>query len=140
MTLPNARPMTDESGSLAVGTALVGLIPVMIVAVGSVGGAIGAYTKAAGAADAAALAAAPVTFRPFGASGTPAHEAALFARANGAVLVSCRCSIDRSWDTRSVVVSVERTVSIVGIGTVRVHATSRATFEPSALIQSVSTR
>lgn len=107
---------------------------VMIVAVAAVGGGIGAYTKAASAADAAALAAAPVTFRPFGASGTPAHEAALFARANGARLVSCRCPIDRSWETRTVVVTVERTVSIVGIGTVRVQATSRATFEPVALL------
>ena len=128
------KPWNDESGSLAIGVALVGLVLVMIVAVASVGGAIGAYTKAAGAADAAALAAAPVTFRPFGASGSPAHEAALFARANGATLVSCRCSIDRSWDTRTVVVTVERTVSIVGVGTVRVHATSRATFEPAALL------
>ena len=128
------KPWTDESGSLAVGAALVGLVLVMMVAVGSVGGAIGAYTKAAGAADAAALAAAPVTFRPFGATSSPAHEAALFAQANGATLVSCRCSIDRSWDTRTVVVTVERRISIVGIGTVRVLATSRATFEPAALL------
>ena len=125
----------DESGSLAVGGGLVALVLVMIIAVGSVGAAIGAYTKAAGAADAAALAAAPVTFRPFGASGTPTHEAALFAQANGVRLVSCRCSVDRSWDTRTVVVTVERAVSIIGIGTVHVHATSRATFEPAALIK-----
>ena len=125
---------SDESGSLVVGGALVGLILVMIVAVAAVGGGIGAYTKAANAADAAALAAAPVTFRPFGASGTPAHEAALFARANGTRLVSCRCPIDRSWETRTVAVTVERIISIPGIGTVRVHATSRATFEPVALL------
>jgi len=123
-----------EAGSLAVGAALIGLVLVMIVAVGSVGAAVGAYTKAAAAADAAALAAAPVTFRPFGASGSPTREAALFARANGATLVSCGCSIDRSWDTRTVVVTVERAVSIVGIGTVRLRATSRATFEPAALL------
>jgi hypothetical protein len=123
-----------ESGSIAIGAAMVGLVLVMIVAVGSVGGAIGAYTKASAAADAAALAAAPVTFRPFGASGTPAREAALFARANGALLVSCQCPVDRSWDTRTVVVTVARTVSVIGIGTVRVRATSRATFEPAALL------
>ncbi|MEN8237817.1 MAG: Rv3654c family TadE-like protein [Actinomycetota bacterium] len=128
------KPLTDESGSIVVGGALVGLVLVMIIAVASVGGAIGAYTKAAAAADAAALAAAPVTFRPFGASGSPAQEAALFARANGATLVSCRCSIDRSWETRTVLVTVERTVAIMGIGTIRVHATSRATFEPVALL------
>jgi len=128
------KPASDESGSLIVGMALVGLVLVMMVAVASVGGAIGSYTKAAGAADAAALAAAPVTFQPFGASGSPAHEAALFARANGATLVSCRCSVDRSWDARTVTVTVERTVSIPGIGSVRVRATSRATFEPAALL------
>jgi len=128
------KPRDDESGSLAIGAALVGLVLVMMVAVGSVGGGIGAYTKAANAADAAALAAAPVTFRPFGASGSPAHEAALFARANGAALVSCGCPIDRSWDTRTVVVTVERTISIFGIATARVRATSRATFEPVALL------
>jgi hypothetical protein len=127
-------PGGTESGSIAIGTAMVGLVLVMIVAVGSVGGAIGAYTKASAAADAAALAAAPVTFRPFGASGSPVHEAALFARANGAVVVSCQCPIDRSWDTRTVVVTVARTVSVMGIGTVRVRATSRATFEPAALL------
>ena len=124
----------DESGSLVVGMALIALVLVMIVAVAAVGGAIGSYTKAAGAADAAALAAAPVTFRPFGASGSPAHEAALFAQANGATLVSCRCSVDRSWDARTVTVTVERTVSIPAIGMVRVRATSRATFEPAALL------
>lgn len=128
------NPRTDESGSLVVGGALIAFVLVMVVAVGSVGAAIGAYTKAAGAADAAALAAAPVTFRPFGALGSPASEASMFARANGAVLVSCECPINRSWDTRTVVVTVVRTVSIVGIGTVRVHATSRATFEPAALV------
>lgn len=128
------KPLADESGSIVVGAGLVGLVLVMIVAVGSVGGAIGAHSKASAAADAAALAAAPVTFRPFGASGTPAREAALFAQANGARLVSCRCPIDRSWDIRTVVVSVERSVSILGIGTLRVHATSRATFEPAALL------
>ena len=127
-------PSGAESGSIAIGTAMAGLVLVMIVAVGSVGGTIGAYTKASAAADAAALAAAPVTFRPFGASGTPEHEAALFARANGAVVVSCHCPIDRSWDTRTVVVTVTRTVSVMGIGTVRVRATSRATFEPAALL------
>ena len=127
-------PGDAESGSIVIGTAMVAFVLVMIVAVGSVGGAIGAYTKASAAADAAALAAAPVTFRPFGASGTPTREAALFATANGAVLTSCQCPVNRSWDTRTVVVTVARTVSVMGIGTVRVRATSRATFEPAALL------
>jgi secretion/DNA translocation related TadE-like protein len=126
----------DEKGSIAVGGALIGLVLVMIVAVGSVGSAIGAYTKAAGAADSAALAAAPVTFRPFGALGSPTREAAVFAQANGATLVSCRCTVDRSWEARTVEVTVERVVSIMGVGRIRVRATSRATFEPAALLSS----
>jgi secretion/DNA translocation related TadE-like protein len=129
-----AQRCKDESGSIVIGVALIGLVVLMMVAVGAVGGVIGSYTKAAGAADAAALAAAPVTFRPFGASGSPADEAALFARANGARLVSCRCAVDRSWDTRTVEVTVERMGSIPGLGVVRVRATSRATFEPAALL------
>jgi len=128
------RPSTNESGSVVVGIAIIGLVMVLIVAVGSVGGAVAAYTKAAAAADAAALAAAPVTFRPFGAHGSPAAEASRFARANGARLVSCDCPVDRSWDTRTVVVTVERTVPIFGIGEVSVSATSHATFEPAALL------
>ena len=124
----------DESGSLVVGAALVGFVLMMMVAVGSVGGAIATYTKAAAAADAAALAAAPVTFRPFGATGSPTREAALFARANGAVLVSCDCALDTSWDVRTVVVTVERRLTITGMGSVAIRASSRATFEPAALL------
>ena len=123
-----------EAGSAVIGLALVGLVVILIVAVGSVGKGIAAYTRAAGAADAAALAAAPVTFRPFGASGSPAAEASRFAQANGARLVSCGCPIDRSWNSRTIVVKVASTVSIIGIGSVSVHATSRATFEPAALL------
>jgi len=124
----------SESGSIVVGAALIGFVLTMIVAVAAVGAAVGAYTKAAGAADAAALAAAPVTFRPFGARGSPTHEAALFAAANGARLVSCVCPVDRSWRRRTVAVTVERSVIILGIGMARIHATSRATFDPGALV------
>ena len=124
----------DEAGSAVVGVALGGLVLVLMVAVAAVGSGIAGYTRAAGAADAAALAAAPVTFRPFGATGSPSAEASRFARANGATLVSCGCAVDRSWATRTVVVTVSRSVSIVGIGVVTVHATSRATFEPAALL------
>lgn len=125
---------SGETGSVGLGVALAVVIVVLIVAVGAVGSGVGAYTKAAGAADAAALAAAPVTFLPFGAKGTPAQEAARFATANGATLVSCRCPIDRSWETRTVVVTVTRTVSIIGIGEITVRATSKATFAPAALL------
>ncbi|GMR02700.1 MAG: hypothetical protein BMS9Abin20_1046 [Acidimicrobiia bacterium] len=124
-----------ERGSAVIGVALAGMVVVLIVAIGAVGAGVAAYAKAAAAADAAALAAAPVTFRPFGATGTPTEEAARFARANGARLVTCRCRVDRSWDTRTVDVTVARTVSVIGIGDVTVRATSRATFEPAALLE-----
>ncbi len=123
-----------ETGSVGLGVALVAIVVLLIIAVAAVGSGVGAYTKAAGAADAAALAAAPVTFLAFGATGTPGQEAARFAAANGATLVSCRCPIDRSWNTRTVVVTVTRSVSIIGIGAVTVRATSRATFAPTALL------
>jgi hypothetical protein len=125
---------SGESGSVVLGGALGAVVVLLIVAVGAVGVGVGAYTKAAGAADAAALAAAPVTFLPFGARGSPSNEAARLASANGARLVACRCPIDRSWNTRTVVVTVARSVSVFGIGSVTVTATSRATFEPAALL------
>ncbi len=123
-----------ERGSVGIGVALLGVVVILIVAVGAVGAGVATYTKAAAAADAAALAAAPVTFRPFGAIGSPTAEAARFAQANGARLITCRCQVDRSWETRTVVVTVARTVFVIGIGDVTVRATSRATFEPAALL------
>jgi hypothetical protein len=91
--------------------------------------------RATVAADAAALAAAPVTFLPFGAVGSPADEAARFARANDAVLVSCTCPIDRSFDERSVEVHVERRVVVPVFGTVGIHAVGRAEFLPARLLE-----
>lgn len=123
-----------ESGSVGLGIAAVGMAVLLVAAVGSVGAGVSAYTKAAAGADAAALAAAPVTFRPFGAPGSPQREAAAFAAANGSRLLRCRCPIDRSWAPRSVKVTVARTVSILGIGQVTVRASSRATFDPSKLL------
>ena len=113
---------------------MVGLVVVLVIAVAAVGTAIAGYTAASNAADAAALAAAPVTFRPFGAKGTPAREAARFASLNGARLVRCVCPVDASWNPRTVAVTVARSVSVLGIGNVTVRATARATFEPIRLI------
>lgn len=125
---------SDESGSVVVGMAIVGLVLVLAVAVGATGAGVVAYTAASNAADAAALAAAPVTFRPFGAKGTPTEEAARFARRNGTRLTSCVCPVDASWTKRTVVVTVRRTLRLPGIGAVSVSATSRATFDPSRLL------
>jgi len=90
--------------------------------------------EAVAAADAAALAAAPVTFLPFGAAGTPAEEAARFATANGARLVSCACALDPSWKPRAVTVQVAREASLWPAGSVTVTATGRAEFLPALLL------
>lgn len=113
---------------------VVGLVIVLIIGVADVGLAFAARLQAAAAADAAALAAAPVTFRPFGAAGRPTDEARRLAEANGVVLVACRCPIDRSWRPRVTEVVVERRVGLLGIGAITVSATSRAEFDPGALL------
>ncbi|MCL1593912.1 MAG: hypothetical protein M3132_06125 [Actinomycetia bacterium] len=115
--------------------AVMGVSLILLMGVAAVGSGIAAYAKAAVAADAAALAAAPVTFRPFGAIGTPEQEAARFAAANGSLLTDCRCPVDRSWSRRTVEVRVIRTVSVPGIGAIAVSASSRATFDPSKLLE-----
>jgi len=119
---------------MVLGLGVLALVLVLSLGIGAIGTGIAGYVHAAGAADAAALAAAPVTFQPFGATGSPTQEASRFASANGARLVSCDCRIDRSWDERTVTVVVARPVALPGLGHFDVKATSRATFEPTALI------
>ncbi len=119
---------------MVLGFSLVVATLMLAVGLGAVGAGVAGYVQAAGAADAAALAAAPVTFRPFGAVGSPTHEAARFAAANGTRLVRCSCPVDRSWSKRTVVVEVRRSIQLVGLGRFDVSATSRATFEPTALL------
>jgi len=119
---------------MLLGLGLVVVVLVLALGVGAVGAGVAGYVQAAGAADAAALAAAPVTFRPFGATGSPVHEASRFAVANGTRLIRCICRVDRSWNTRTVTVIVERPISLPGLGRFTVRATSRATFEPAALL------
>ncbi|MEA3502427.1 MAG: hypothetical protein U9R47_06600, partial [Actinomycetota bacterium] len=75
----------------------------------------------------------PVTFRPFGATGSPAAEARRLARANGAVLAKCSCPVDRTWRSRTVEVVVERRVELLGLGAITLRASSRAEFAPMAL-------
>jgi len=127
--------VTSERGSAAaLLLAVAGLVIVLTIGVADVGLALAGRLQAAAAADAAALAAAPVTFRPFGAEGSPASEAGRLAAANGAVLASCRCPIDRSWRSRVVEVAVERRVSLLGLGSIIVRASSRAEFAPARLL------
>jgi secretion/DNA translocation related TadE-like protein len=127
--------MNAERGSAAILVlGVAGLVMVLTIGVADVGLILSARLEAAAAADAAALAAAPVTFRPFGAAGTPAAEANRLASANGSVLISCRCRIDRSWHSRMVEVDVQRRVRLIGLGSVTVTASSRAEFDPTRLL------
>ena len=128
------RRLSCERGSVLLGLGLIAVLLMTALAVGAVGAGVAAYVHAANAADAAALAAAPVTFRPFGAEGSPTQEAARFARLNGVSLVRCRCPADDSWNPRTVEVVVAHSLRVPLVGSVTVRATSRATFEPAALI------
>lgn len=110
------------------------IVVVLAVAVADVGIYLAARLQSAAGADAAALAAAPVTFAPFGARGSAADEAARLAAANGLRLVRCRCRSDRSWAPRTVEVVVARTVPLIGLPPVEVRALSRAEFTPAALL------
>ena len=102
--------------------------------VGSVGAFLDARVRASAAADAAARAAAPVTFLPFGALGSPTEEARRFAEANGTRLLSCTCPVDRSWANRTVVVEVERRAELWPVGSIAVRARGRAEFSPALLL------
>lgn len=117
--------------------AVAGLVVILTLGVADAGIALAARLQAAAAADAAALAAAPVTFRPFGAGGSPTAEAQRLAAANGAVLSRCTCPVDHTWRSRVVEVEVERRVALFGVGTITVRASSRAEFAPTLLLEGV---
>jgi len=94
---------------------------------------LGARARAQVAADAAALAAAPVTFRPFGAAGSAADEARRFAARNGATLIECRCAPDPTWRSRAVMVHVSVSADLVLFGVTEATAWSSAEFDPTRL-------
>jgi secretion/DNA translocation related TadE-like protein len=127
--------MNDEQGAVTVvmlATAVV-LVGVLL-ALGAGAQLLIGRARAVTAADAAALAAAPVTFRPFGAGGSAREEAARLAAANGARLTSCRCDPDESWERRLVAVTVEVEVPLILFGDRTLRATSRAEFVPARLL------
>lgn len=126
--------MNDRGTVTLVMLAVGGLVMLLMTALVAVAGIQSARLRATTAADAAALAAAPVTFLPFGASGTPAQEAGRFAGLNGGVMLSCRCPIDRSFAGRSVEVRVRTSVAAPLLGFVTVEAVGRAEFVPAALL------
>jgi hypothetical protein len=113
---------------------VVALLVVFGVMLGTVGHYLTARSEVQAAADAAALAAAPVTFRPFGSQGNPGAEAARLAIANGARLARCLCPIDRSWTSRVVEVLVIREISLVVLGRREIRAVAAAEFAPVELL------
>jgi len=113
---------------------VIGLVLVLALGLGAVGALLRARIEASTAADAAALAAAPVTFLPFGAEGTPAEEAMRFARLNGSRVTSCVCPLDPSWGPRTVEVRTARTVGVWPLGVVTVEGVGRAEFVPAMLL------
>jgi len=125
----------ERGSAAALLLAVAGIVLMLTLGVADAGLALGARLQAAAAADAAALAAAPVTFRSFGAAGGPVAEARRLATANGATLSRCTCRIDRSWRSRIVVVEVERSVALFGLGTITVRTMSRAEFDPTKLLE-----
>ena len=125
----------SERGSVSVlASGVMVMIAVLIAGLGGIGQVLLAKSRAVAAAEAGALAAAPVTFRPFGAAGTPAQEAARLVRANGAELTACSCSRDPGYDPRTVTVTVRVPVSVLGLGEYMVEATAVAEFDPVALL------
>ncbi len=126
--------MNDRGSVSLLVLGLVGVLIVLGLMLGSVGNYLSVRGRAQMAADAAALAAAPVTFRPFGSLGSPAAEAARLAAANGATLVACVCPVDHSWSSRIVEVEVEREVDIVVLGRRAVRAAAAAEFAPVELL------
>jgi secretion/DNA translocation related TadE-like protein len=126
--------VSDRGGAGVLLVAVAGVVLLLAAVLAGVGSYLRARVEAVAAADAAALAAAPVTFLPFGATGTPAEEAARFAAANGARLLSCACPLDPSWDARTVIVRVGREAPLWPVGSVTVTATGRAEFLPALLL------
>ena len=125
--------IADRGASSILVVAAAGLAVILAALVIDVGLLVAHRLRVAAAADAAALAAAPVTFRQFGAIAGPRSEAAAIARENGAVLVSCVCGIDPSLATRSVRVVVAAEIDLMFFGRQRVTAQSAAAYTPIRL-------
>jgi len=126
--------VTGESGAVGLmAAALTALAVVLALLVVDVARVVALRAQVTTAADAAALAAAPVTFSPFGTSGDPVREAAEVASANGARLVECSCPIDRSWGSRTVTVTVVVRASLALLRDSELTARSSAEFRPVAL-------
>ena len=123
----------SDRGSVTVLTvgALV-LALVLVVGVTAIGQVLIARNRVIAAAEAGALAAAPVTFRPFGATGSAMEEASRLVRSNGATLVRCDCRPDSRYAPRTVVVTAMVNVDVLGLRETSIEATAAAEFRPVA--------
>jgi len=126
--------VSDQGSASVLILGVVGLMVVLGLMLATAGHYLSVRSEVQAAADAAALAAAPVTFRPFGTEANPAAEAARFAAANGARLVRCFCPIDRTWVARIVEVEVVRDINLIGLGRREVRAMAAAEFVPVDLL------
>jgi hypothetical protein len=124
-----------ERGAVSVLAAALTAITLLLGLVGAeVYRLVVAKAMAQAAADAAALAAAPVTFLPFGSELDPGGEAETFAKSNGARLVDCLCPVDPVWRPRVVTVTVAVAVdSFLGIP--EVLASAAAEFDPTVWLE-----
>ena len=127
--------MNDRGSIAMLVPALVTLVVVLLAFSVATGTVLGARAHAQAAADAAALAAAPVTFLPFGATGTPTEEARRFAEFHGGRLIHCDCTVNPTFEARTVTVEVSIEVAIPLIGVVQIPASARAQFAPAELLR-----
>lgn len=122
--------MRQRGAATVVAAALTAGLILVAAALVDVSRLVAAQTQATAAADAAALAAAPLTFL----GGNPAGEASAFAARNGARLRTCRCPIDRSLESRVVLIEVAKTVDLALLGSHTVRARAAAEFSPLELL------
>lgn len=123
-----------QRGAASVVMLAIGIVVVVCgLFIADLGVYLAARASAQVAADAAALAAAPVTFRPAATGPSPTALAAQYAIANGAELVECVCRSDDSWRERTVHVRVVIAVDLVLLAADLVGASSSAEFDPTQL-------
>ena len=125
---------TDRGSATLAAVGVLALALVLAAGVTAIGQMSIARNRVTAAAEAGALAAAPVTFRPFGATGSATDEAARLVRANGARLLRCDCRPDRAYNPRTVAVTATVTVDVLGLWEMSMEATAAAEFRPVALL------
>ena len=122
--------MSERGAGSVLTVAAMTLVVLVGLAVLGAAQVITARSRAVTAADAAALAAAPTTFPPLAGERSPVAEALRVAEANGATLVSCRCSQVATFAPRQVEVTVVFPVDLPMLGRRWVEASSAAEFVP----------